>query len=516
MSGPRRRTILARPRFGPLVGGLVPWVLSLWPTMLPRVVVVQGVVSGVCRRRRVAASASSSATSSTALAAVGRSPPSAVVRHGRGGWSRGARPSACSRPRRVAALAGRAARVMGMAEVGFGTGLVVARRVARRAGRPRARRPLVVAARALDRPARDPARATRVIGRIAIGDRRSSSCSSLVGSCRPAKLRGRGPTPPSATVNEGDTGRGLGTDGAGRCRASPGSLVPWDTLGYQGRRVHRRRAAVDDIAAFTGSRDGVVEPIRAYVGLDSAAPTVERARRPARAGARAHRRLRARRARRRRPRRARGGSTRTRRAPSRSCARRHGDRRPCSTRSCRAGSRSWSTRRTPPRPARACSGAVHATLARLTRRPTGHGSWSRREPRLVRCRVGVLGRRRRRVARRPDGRRRRRPVRRSEGRATRSTARSSTGVTPARRRGAPSSPARRRFASPTTSGDVPGGDDGWATPASCTCTTRPTRRHVVAGHDLAPARLDRAPARAGVPGRRRGSPSSRGSRRPPT
>ncbi len=48
----------------------------------------------------------------------------------------------------------------------------------------------------------------------------------------------------------------------------PGSLVPWDTLGWQGRSFIGRGPSVSEIAAFTGHP--AMEPIRIYAGLASA------------------------------------------------------------------------------------------------------------------------------------------------------------------------------------------------------------------------------------------------------
>lgn len=51
----------------------------------------------------------------------------------------------------------------------------------------------------------------------------------------------------------------------------PGSLVRWEDLGLQGRTFTGRTPTAEDIAAFAGP--DAMEPIRVYVGLDSA-PTV--------------------------------------------------------------------------------------------------------------------------------------------------------------------------------------------------------------------------------------------------
>jgi uncharacterized membrane protein len=48
----------------------------------------------------------------------------------------------------------------------------------------------------------------------------------------------------------------------------PGSLIPWSTLGYQGRNFAGKGPTVSEIAAFTGRP--AMEPIRAYAGLASA------------------------------------------------------------------------------------------------------------------------------------------------------------------------------------------------------------------------------------------------------
>ena len=48
----------------------------------------------------------------------------------------------------------------------------------------------------------------------------------------------------------------------------PGSLIPWDTLGFQGRNFIGKGPSVSDIATFTGQP--TMEPIRIYAGLASA------------------------------------------------------------------------------------------------------------------------------------------------------------------------------------------------------------------------------------------------------
>jgi uncharacterized membrane protein len=55
----------------------------------------------------------------------------------------------------------------------------------------------------------------------------------------------------------------------------PGSVIPWDTLGWQGRNFIGKGPSPDDIAKFTGQP--AMEPIRAYAGLASASDAESRA-----------------------------------------------------------------------------------------------------------------------------------------------------------------------------------------------------------------------------------------------
>jgi uncharacterized membrane protein len=56
----------------------------------------------------------------------------------------------------------------------------------------------------------------------------------------------------------------------------PGSLVPWDTLGYQGRAFIGKGPTVAQISAFNGAV--AKQPIRIYAGIQSAANVEDRAR----------------------------------------------------------------------------------------------------------------------------------------------------------------------------------------------------------------------------------------------
>jgi uncharacterized membrane protein len=55
----------------------------------------------------------------------------------------------------------------------------------------------------------------------------------------------------------------------------PGSLIPWDTLGYQGRNFTGKGPSAGDIEKLTGR--AAMEPVRAYAGLASAQDAESRA-----------------------------------------------------------------------------------------------------------------------------------------------------------------------------------------------------------------------------------------------
>ena len=65
-----------------------------------------------------------------------------------------------------------------------------------------------------------------------------------------------------------DTPEGVVQPEAAERSGSPDSLVPWDTLGRQGRTFTGSGPGVDDLNEFSGG--GALEPIRVYAGLKSA------------------------------------------------------------------------------------------------------------------------------------------------------------------------------------------------------------------------------------------------------
>jgi len=77
------------------------------------------------------------------------------------------------------------------------------------------------------------------------------------------------------SVRDTTTAEGVHQPTTGLRSGGPGSLVPWDTLGFQGRNFTGKGPTVSDIEKFTGQP--AMEPIRTYAGLASAASAEARA-----------------------------------------------------------------------------------------------------------------------------------------------------------------------------------------------------------------------------------------------
>lgn len=77
------------------------------------------------------------------------------------------------------------------------------------------------------------------------------------------------------SLRDTTTAEGVHQPATGLRSGGPGSLVPWDTLGYQGRNFTGKGPTAADIEKFTGRP--AMEPIRAYAGLASAADAEARA-----------------------------------------------------------------------------------------------------------------------------------------------------------------------------------------------------------------------------------------------
>ncbi len=77
------------------------------------------------------------------------------------------------------------------------------------------------------------------------------------------------------SVRDTTTAAGVHQPTTGLRSGGPGSLIPWDTLGFQGRNFAGKGPSAADIEKFTGRP--AMEPIRAYAGLASASDAESRA-----------------------------------------------------------------------------------------------------------------------------------------------------------------------------------------------------------------------------------------------
>jgi uncharacterized membrane protein len=77
------------------------------------------------------------------------------------------------------------------------------------------------------------------------------------------------------SLRDTTTAEGVHQPTTGLRSGGPGSLIPWDTLGFQGRNFIGKGPTVSEIASVT--QHPAMEPIRAYAGLASAADTEARA-----------------------------------------------------------------------------------------------------------------------------------------------------------------------------------------------------------------------------------------------
>jgi uncharacterized membrane protein len=83
-------------------------------------------------------------------------------------------------------------------------------------------------------------------------------------------------------VRNDTTEDGVQEPTSGLRSGGPGSLVPWESLGRQGRAFTAGGPSVEEIGAFTGT--GAIEPIRIFAGTVSAEDAGERAELAVRAG----------------------------------------------------------------------------------------------------------------------------------------------------------------------------------------------------------------------------------------
>jgi Predicted membrane protein len=77
------------------------------------------------------------------------------------------------------------------------------------------------------------------------------------------------------SVRDTKTAEGVHQPTTGLRSGGPGSVIPWDTLGWQGRNFIGKGPSAGDIEKFTGQP--AMEPIRVYSGLASASDAEARA-----------------------------------------------------------------------------------------------------------------------------------------------------------------------------------------------------------------------------------------------
>ena len=77
------------------------------------------------------------------------------------------------------------------------------------------------------------------------------------------------------SVRDTKTAEGIHQPATSLRSGGPGSVIPWDTLGWQGRNFIGKGPSVSDIEKFTGQ--SAMEPIRIYSGLASASDAEGRA-----------------------------------------------------------------------------------------------------------------------------------------------------------------------------------------------------------------------------------------------
>lgn len=77
------------------------------------------------------------------------------------------------------------------------------------------------------------------------------------------------------SVRDTTTAEGVHQPATSLRSGGPGSLIAWDTLGYQGRNFAGKGPSASEIGKFTGRR--AMEPIRVYAGLASAPDAQSRA-----------------------------------------------------------------------------------------------------------------------------------------------------------------------------------------------------------------------------------------------
>ena len=275
--GSRRPTglrLLGRPTFGGLVLGLVFWWRSLTPTLMPRSVVSQALISALCLAIGYGFGTLAGAVGHRLLRRYDREPSplrrrrawlglgvvaGIVVVAGLllwGRWQNGQRelvslePSSLWSALPMLVLTGVVTVVLVLTGRLIGKGAQAVDRFNRRHLPPVLAAPLTVVLLVV---------LTVFVVRDVVVDRFADWADSAYGA-----------------LDEG-TNEGTEQPDSPAVSGSPESLVPWETLGVQGRDFVAQATPEEALAAFWGEDGEVVEPVRVYVGLDSAASSEARA-----------------------------------------------------------------------------------------------------------------------------------------------------------------------------------------------------------------------------------------------
>jgi uncharacterized membrane protein len=259
-----------RPGFGGSIGAVVAFCLSLTPSLLPRHWALQGVLSGITMATGYGAGATAGAVARTIwprlpaagrrcwLALAGAAGPLAVTFLWLGeSWQQEVRRLVGQDP----AVAGHPV-LVGLVAAGVVTLLLAGARGLRLG----TRRLAATFGRFSPRPVASVA-AVGVVAALSFGVGQQVVFTGFVDIADRVAAAANRDTPP-----------GLARPVSPYVSGSPGSLVPWDTLGAYGQAFTAGAVPRRELVDFPGGSGGVEPPIRVYVGRDSAPDLAAQAR----------------------------------------------------------------------------------------------------------------------------------------------------------------------------------------------------------------------------------------------
>jgi uncharacterized membrane protein len=262
-----RRALWRPPTFGGLFGGTLVWLLSLLPSLLPRGAMTQAVVGGICAALGYAVGTLVQGAAGLVADRLDRRPPPELVARA---WSvlrvaaavavvAGPIVWAVGQERQLDLLGLPAMPAGAVVPMLLGTVVVVALLVVigRLVGH---------ATTAVDRSLTRtmPPLVARALAVALIG-------GSVVVVTRDVVLDGflAWANSTYGTFDE-STPDGVAQPRTATVSGGPASAVPWDTLGYYGRGFAGTATTADVLTQFWGDDARMAEPVRAYVGLESA------------------------------------------------------------------------------------------------------------------------------------------------------------------------------------------------------------------------------------------------------